>query len=254
MEEGRVRDIEENIADVTAKFNSLDNDDTEKMALCLNMLVFRLGYIDGTYGPDAELYRFVMDNYDDIDRYLYFLGLRLLSDDITRQVWISHVAEEEGRLYAPFPVRAMTGAQMVLLAILQKRLAAGASTDNTGADASTGVLLSEADILEDMFPYIPGREDEKYKRDTAIAAVRRFCNELGLLRLVSDNLLQPDGTYSKVYRISPFIQHQFDVVEMERLLDSIGKAAEEKEAPGIQEQELTTEEENGSQRERKEEE
>ena len=36
--------------------------------------------------------------------------------------------------------------------------------------------------------------------------------------MITNKILLSDGSFSAVYRISPFVQHQFDIVEMDRLL------------------------------------
>lgn len=222
MEERQVQSVETNtFQDTIREFANLDEEDMAKMAKCMNILLYQTGFVDGTYEPEAPLYRFIMANYNDIDKYLYFIGLRLLSDTITKQVWIAPANPTDGGLFSPFQVKVMNGSQMVLLAVLQKRLATGASSEDTGADVSTGVLLTEADIMKDMFPYITGKEDEKSKRAYAIAAINKFVEPLGLLRVVSHDFLLADGSYSTVYRVSPFIQHQFDIVEMDKLMEAL---------------------------------
>lgn len=230
MEERQVQDMTEpGFDDVIRRFADFDEEDANTMASCMRLLLYRMGAIDGTYAPEAALYRFVMSHYNDIDRYLYFIGLRLMSDSITKQVWIAPASVEDGGLFVVFTTGYMSGAQMVLLAVLQKRLAAGSSSEETGADSTTGVLLTEADILKDMFPYIPGVDDEKRKRAYAIAAINKFVDTLGLLRVVSRNLLMSDGTYSNVYRVSPLVQHRFDVVEMDKLLEAAKELAPDTE-------------------------
>lgn len=222
MEERQIQDVEtSSFQEIIKQFANMDDDDMVKMANCLNILLYKAGFIDGTYEPEAPLYRFIIANYNDIDRYLYFIGLRLLSDTITKQVWIAPAVVTDGGLFSAFPVRDMNGSQMILLAVLQKRLATGTSSEDTGADISTGILVTEADIMKDMFPYITGKEDEKNKRAIVIAAINKFVDPLGLLRVVSRNLLLADGTYNTVYRVSPFIQHQFDIVEMDKLIEAL---------------------------------
>ena len=227
MEERQIQNLKQStFQDVIKQFNNLDDDDIRKMALCLNTLLYRTGSVDGTYEAEAELYRFAMLHLEDINRYLYFIGLQLLSDTITKQAWIAPAVIDDGGLFSAFPVKDMNGSQMILLAVLQKRLASGTSSDDTGADSFTGILLTEADIMKDMFPYITGNEDEKTKRAIAMAAINKFVDPLGLLRVVSKNLLLSDGTYSTVYRVNPFIQHQFDIVEMDKLMNALCEQAE----------------------------
>lgn len=214
--------------EVLKTFGSLDSDDLKKMALCLNILVFRTGFVDGTYEPDAELYRFVQQNYNDIDNYLRYLGLKLLSDTDSRQVWIDLAEDADGGLYAPFASQPMNSTQIMLLCVLQKRLATGTSSRETGNRISSGVLLTETDILQDMFPYLR-KGDDKYKKDVCIAAINRFTNDLGLLRIVARRFPVADGQYDTVYRASPFIQHHFHAGEMDRIREAYLAQAAEKE-------------------------
>lgn len=217
MDEKFVSDLK-TLSELVCEFNNLDEEDATKMSKCLQILLFRVGFIDGTYAQDADLYRYIINNYNTIDAFLYYLGLRLMSDSVTNQIWIAQIPEDEERKYTPFKMESMNGTQMLLLAILQKHLATGTSSEDTGADSATGVLLTEKDILKEIFPFIVDTDDEKSKRKTVIAAINRFVCDFGLLRLITNKLLLSDGSFSAVYRISPFVQHQFDIVEMDRLL------------------------------------
>lgn len=217
MDEKFVSDLK-TLSEMVCEFNNLDEEDATKMSKCLQILLFRVGFIDGTYAQDADLYRYIINNYNTIDSFLYYLGLRLMSDSVTNQIWIAQIPEDEERKYTPFKMESMNGTQMLLLAILQKHLATGTSSEDTGADSTTGVLLTEKDILKEIFPFIVDTDDEKSKRKTAIAAINRFVCDFGLLRLITNKILLSDGSFSAVYRISPFVQHQFDIVEMDRLL------------------------------------
>lgn len=230
MGERRFQDLTP-LDEVLKIFGEMDADDAEKMALCLNILVFRTGFVDGTYEPDAELYRFIDQNFNDIDQYLRYLGLKLYSDSDTRQVWID--ITDEGHTYVPFSKQPMNTTQIILLCVLQKRIATNSSSREIGTGVSTGVLLTETDILKEMFPYIR-KKDDKQKRDTCIAAIHRFTNDLGLLRVVAERFPVGNGVYDTVYRVSPYIQHNFDAAELDRIRDAYLAEAEKVAGNGVE--------------------
>lgn len=227
MEEGRVQNLklEEQLSDFTKMFNDLDEEDGRKAQLAINLLLFRRGVVDGSYEQDANLYNFLNANFNLIDSYLNIMGLSLRSDDAFRIAWVDVKSAEEGSYYSPFTRRPMSGNQLILLGVLQKRFATKDSSQNIGIEDSSAVLLTEKDIISDMFLYMKNSDDEGKKKDDAISCINMFCNELGLLRLIWRNRELSDGTVSKVYKVSPFIGYQFNTTDMDALIASVKNAS-----------------------------
>lgn len=220
MEERQVQDLTR-MQEIVQSFYQLDDDSFEKMQICLNQLLFRRGLLDGTFEMDADMYHFVLLHRDLINEYLSIVGLCVLFDTEQMQLWVDLIPKMDGRVCTPFTVSSMNGNQVILLAVLQKRLAERDSSTDIGLENLQGVYVTERDILKDMYPYMNNTQDEKRRRDDALAAVNRFVRDLGILRLIHSNLLLKDGSRSNLYRISQFIENQFDVDKLSEILEVV---------------------------------
>ena len=226
MEEGRVPSVNsfsDKVNNTITDFFNLDPDDQHKGQHALNLLLFKKGIVDGTYGQEVELYDFLLVNYYVIDEYLKILGLHLMVDDTYKLAWVDILSEEDGRAYSPFSVKAMSANHLILLAVLQKRFATKSSSESIDMDKdSTSVLVTEQDIIKDMYLYM-GKytNDEKQKYKDAISAIVLFKNELGLLRLVWENQALSDGSVGNVYRINPWIAVQYNAEKINSYLESV---------------------------------
>ena len=243
MEEGRLQDVnpvKEHIENLNIFFNELDDSDFKKAQCAINMLLFKKGVVDGSIGQEEDLYHFLIANFDSINSYLETMGLRLMSDTAFHLVWTDVISTEEGRLYSPFQQRPMSANQLILLAVLQKRFATKSSSKDIGIEDAVNVLLTEQDIIKDMYDYMKSSDDDWQKNKDALAAIKFFCDELGILKLFWEDRILSDGSKSKVYRVSPFIGHQFGVDEMDKLIASV-KEFTAKEEP-MQDEEGDTDE------------
>ena len=224
MEEGRVQNLKfiEQMQEVGKLFDELSEEDYRKAGLAINILLYRRGVVDGSYEQDAELYRFLEVNRNLIDAYISVQGLTLAFDSAFRIAWVE--LKDDNELYVPFTKRPMNATQLILLAVLQKRFATKDSSQTIGIEDTSAVLLTENDIIKDMYVYMQDADDEGKKYDKAAAAINMFCSELGLLRLIWQDKELTDGSSSKVYRVSPVIGYKFDVNEMDRLIASVKEA------------------------------
>jgi hypothetical protein len=228
MEERQFCDITE-MDNFLKEFDQLDENDFLKMQRCINWLMFRRGIVDGTYEPETTMYYYIVSHNELISRYLKVAGLRLRVDTENMQVWFDELPEDEGGGYSPFTASRMNGNHIILLSVLQKRLATRASSKDIGLEFPNGVYLTEQDILQDMSYYMESRTDEKRRYLDAKAAINTFSKDLGILRVVLDNVRLPDGTECPVYKVSPFIEHQFDVDKVEDLLKKVNMMMDEPE-------------------------
>ena len=219
MEKEQVQDLTD-FEKLNIAFNKLNDDDFRKVQLAINLLLFKRGVIDGSFESDNELYRFVVAHFEEINSYFNVMGLRLMLDTTFLLAWVDLVATEE-RVYSPFSICSMNANQLILLAVLQKRFATKNSSENLGIEDSFGVLLTEFDIVHDMYLYMKDSDDEVKKYKDAVSAIKLFCDDLGLLRLIWEDRVFSDGSSGKVYRVSPFIGHQFNAEEMDTLISSV---------------------------------
>ena len=243
MEERQLQNLklEEQVDDLTGIFNNLDEEDSKKVLLAINLLLFTKGVVDGSFETDEKLYHFIKNNSNLIDKYLELMGLSLYMNDDYRIAWVDVKSSEEGFSYSPYIRRPMSANQLILLGVLHKRFSTKDSSSTIGIEDPTSVLLTEVDILKDMIPYMKESDNDAKKRDNALSAIKVFCNELGLLRLMWNNRELTDGTVSKVYRISPFIGCQFNIEEMNKIIASVKVANEVEDTEEETEEEMENE-------------
>ena len=230
MEEKQLQDmmdeLTEEVDTIYMKLDSLSLSEYKKAQIAVRLLLFRKGVIDRFFPEETGMYNIVKDNFDAVDRLINFFGFRLRLDDRAGLLWVEPMPDEDCD-FNPCTVTAMSANQLVLLCVLLKRLATDDSSQNVNSDSSGSLLLTEQDIISDMFPYMSDTDDEGKKRRDVLASINMFRKELGLLRLVKE--ARPNEDSGNVYRVSPYIAYRFNLDTVESIIKAVEEESREPE-------------------------
>ena len=227
METGQLQDVnqvvnvfEDRLTRWRSFSNGLDEDDYKAVQYAIMTLLYKKGFVDGTLIEEYGFYRVVDKFSKEINEYINMQGMCLHIDDDNKLIWAEMLPEFE--LCTPYSKRFMSANHLILLSVLLQRYLADNSTKDIIGNNISGVLVSEKDIVTDMLPYMKNSDDNAKRYKDAVSAINFFCTELGLLKLIwTNNSQNTDGSASKVYRISPYIGIKFNVVEMDRLIETV---------------------------------